>query len=241
MPSRVAAWSVHAFTASGLLAAFMGLIATHEGDFRLAMLWILVQLVIDGIDGTFARLARVGETLPGVSGKTIDYVIDFFSYAILPAFLFYEASTLDYWPRLLCCCCMLMSAALYYGIEDMVSADGQHFVGFPVLWNMVVYILIFVLPNLPAWAVVTGVVAFTVLHFVPVLFPYPSRGGRWWVATLIATVGFIAAAVMNVWYYPEPSAFWRGVCLVTPLYYGILATVDTIGQRSAGAESPGKR
>ena len=224
---RIAAWSVHVFTASGLLAAFMGLLAVDAGDFRVAMGWILVALVIDGIDGTFARMARVREVLPHVSGKTIDYVIDFFSYAILPAYLFYEAFAFDRSLRLVCCFAMLLSAALYYGKEGMVSADGSHFVGFPVLWNMVVYVLVFVLPQLPP-AAVTGIVfAFAAMHFLPILFAYPSRGGRWWPLTLAATVAFIAAAVMNVWYYPEPSPLWRGVCLATSAYYAVLATVDT--------------
>ncbi|PPK85842.1 phosphatidylcholine synthase [Neolewinella xylanilytica] len=233
---KLAAWSVHAFTATGLLAAFMGLIAVSEGDYRLAMLWILVALVIDGVDGTFARLARVGEVLPRVSGKTIDYVIDFFSYAILPAYLFYEAMELAYWPRLTCCFAMLLSAALYYGKEDMVSPSGRHFVGFPVLWNMVVYVLVFVLPWISGWAIVAVVFAFAVMHFLPVLFAYPSRGGRWWVLTLLATVAFIAAAVMNVWYYPEPSPLWRGVCLVATAYYAVLAAVDTYS--GDGAQVP---
>lgn len=233
---KLAAWSVHVFTATGLLAGFMGLLAVTEGNYRLAMLWILVTLIIDGIDGTFARLARVGEVLPTVSGKTIDYVIDFFTYAILPAYLFYEVFDFAYRARLACCFAMLLSAAIYYGREGMVSADGKHFVGFPVLWNMVVYVLVFVLPELPPWALVTLVMAFAVLHFVPVLFAYPSRGGRWWVLTLIATVAFVLSAVMNVWAYPEPSAFWRGVCLLTVVYYAVLASVDTYqGGGDAGA------
>ena len=238
--SKLAAWSVHTFTATGLLAAFMGLLAVSDGDFRLAMLWILVSLVIDGVDGTFARMARVGEVLPRVSGKTIDYVIDFFSYAILPAYLFFEAMDLEYWPRLLCCFAMLLSAALYYGKEGMVSAAGHHFVGFPVLWNMVVYVMVFVLPWLPAWAIIALVAAFTVLHFVPVLFAYPSRGGRWWVLTLLASVAFIVAAVANVWYYPEPQPFWRGVCLVASGYYAVLAAVDTFSGAAAQEERSGR-
>ena len=36
---------------------------------------------LDGIDGTFARMAKVKEVLPHVDGKMIDYVIDFFTYA----------------------------------------------------------------------------------------------------------------------------------------------------------------
>ena len=232
---RLTAWSVHLFTASGLLAGFMGLLAVTAGAYREAMLWMLVTLVVDGIDGTFARLARVQEVLPQVSGKQIDYVIDFFTYAILPAYFFYVATEeLAELPRLLCAFAMLLSAAIYYGLEGMVSADGRHFVGFPVLWNMVVYVLVFVLPELPDWATVTVVLTFTVLHFVPILFAYPSRGGRWWVLTLAATVGFILAAVMNVYLYPQPSPFWRGVCLVTTAYYAILATVDTL-QAGGGA------
>ncbi len=230
---KLAAWSVHVFTASGLLAGFLGLVAVTEGAYRLAMLWILVALVIDGIDGTFARLARVGEVLPHVSGKTIDYVIDFFSYAILPAYFFYMAMDLEYLPRLLCAFAMLLSAALYYGMEGMVSEDGHHFVGFPALWNMVVYLLVFVLPGLSPTLVVFLVAFFAVLHFVPILFAYPSRGGRWWILTLVATVAFIGSAIMNVWYYPEPSPVWRAVCLVTVCYYAVLAAVDTYAAGSA--------
>ena len=226
---RLAAWSVHVFTASGLLAGFMGLLAVTAGNYRAAMGWMLLTLVIDGIDGTFARLARVQEVLPDVSGKTIDYVIDFFTYAILPAYLFYVAvEDLGETGRLLGAFAMLLSAALYYGLEGMVSADGKHFVGFPVLWNMVVYVLIFVLPELPGWATLGLVFTFAVMHFLPILFAYPSRGGRWWVLTLVATVAFIGSAVFNVYYYPEPSTLWRLVCLAATAYYAVLATVDTL-------------
>ncbi|MCP9235663.1 phosphatidylcholine/phosphatidylserine synthase [Lewinella sp. JB7] len=224
---KIAAWSVHIFTASGLLAGFMGLLAVTEGGYRLAMFWVLVALVIDGIDGTFARLAKVEEVLPRVSGKTIDYVIDFFTYAILPAYFFYAAADLQYPYRLAGAFAMLLSAALYYGKEGMVSADGKHFVGFPALWNMVVYLLIFVIPGWPEWVQVTLVFTFAIMHFLPILFAYPSRGGRWWPLTLAATCAFIGSAVMNVWYYPESSPFWRIVCLVTIVYYAILAGVDT--------------
>ncbi|OAV46217.1 phosphatidylcholine/phosphatidylserine synthase [Lewinella sp. 4G2] len=228
---KIFAWSVHIFTASGLLAGFMGLLATVAGDYRAAMLWLLATLVIDGIDGTFARMANVQEVLPGVSGKTIDYVIDFFTYAILPAYLFYVAVDMPDTPRLIGSFCMLMSAAIYYGLDGMVSEDGKHFVGFPVMWNMVVYAYIFVFPDV-GWPVLLGLtVFFAVIHFVPILFPYPSRGGRWWVLTIVATVVFIATAVVNVWYYPEPVAWARWATVAAIVYYGVVSTLDTISAR----------
>ncbi len=56
------------------------------------MAWLLVALLIDGIDGTLARVFKVKEVLPNVSGKTIDTVVDFTNYAVVPAYFFYAAA-----------------------------------------------------------------------------------------------------------------------------------------------------
>lgn len=222
-----AAYAVHLFTAFGLLAGFMGLLAAVDGDYRAAMWWMLAALVIDGVDGTFARLANVREVLPGIDGKTIDYVIDFFTYAILPAYLFYVAVDMAYWPRLFCCFVMLLSAAIYYGMDGMVSENGHHFVGFPVLWNMVVFVLIFVVPGLGTVPLVALVVLLAVLHFVPILVPYPSRGGRWWAATLAVVVVFIGSAVACVWLYPEVPVWASGLNLAATGYLTLVTVLDT--------------
>ena len=224
---KVAAYLVHLFTASGLLAGFMGLLAAVEGDYRACMFWMLATLVIDGIDGTFARMARVKEVLPRVDGKTIDYVIDFFTYAILPAYLFYVAVDTPYWPRLLSCFAMLLSAAIYYGLEGMVSADGRHFVGFPVLWNMVVFVFIFVVPELGPGPVHVIVILLAILHFVPILVPYPSRGGRWWAATLTAVVVFVGSAVACVWFYPGVPGWAKWLNLASIAYLVLVTVLDT--------------
>lgn len=224
---KLAAYAVHLFTASGLLAGFMGLLAAVEEDYRTAMFWMLATLVIDGVDGTFARLANVKEVLPDIDGKTIDYVIDFFTYAILPAYLFYVAVDMILLPRLLSCFAMLLSAAIYYGMEGMVSADGKHFVGFPVLWNMVVFVVIFVVPELGPGPIHMLVIALAILHFVPILVPYPSRGGRWWAVTLAAVVVFIGSAVACVWFFPAVPDWARYLNLASIAYLTLVTVLDT--------------
>lgn len=224
---KIAAWSVHIFTATGLLSAFMALLAAVEQDWRGTMLWLLLCLVIDGIDGTFARMARVSEVLPAVKGKYIDYVIDFFTYAILPAYMYYETVGLSPFWTLVTTFVILMASALYYGFEDMTSEDGRHFVGFPVMWNMVVYLFIFVVPDWSAELKGILVVFFAIIHFVPIHFAYPSMGGRWWQATLVATVAFIGTAVWNVWSYPVVQELARWVTLVATAYFALLAVMDT--------------
>ncbi|MFK8163700.1 MAG: phosphatidylcholine/phosphatidylserine synthase [Lewinella sp.] len=231
MMRSIAAWSVHLFTASGLLVGFMGLLAAIDGDYRMAMCWMLTTLVIDGVDGTFARMAKVKEVLPHVDGKTIDYVIDFFTYAILPAYLFFVAVDMPEWARYAGAFAMLLSAAIYYGLEGMVSEDGKHFIGFPVLWNMVVYVFIFVAPSM-SWPITLALVgALSILHFVPIMVPYPSRGGRWWAATLVAVVVFIATAVANVWYFPEVTAWGYWGAIASIAYLMLVTVLDTFSAR----------
>jgi phosphatidylcholine synthase len=229
---KLFAWLVHIFTASGLLAGFMGLLAAINGDYPVAMAWMLATLVIDGIDGTFARMARVKEVLPYVDGKTIDYVIDFFTYAILPAYLFFVAVDAPTWALYAGSFMMLLSAAIYYGLDGMVSEDGKHFIGFPVMWNMVVYVFIFVTPWL-TWPVLLAITAFlAILHFVPILVPYPSRGGRWWGVTIGMVVVFIVTALLNVWAYPEVSAIGRWGCLISVGYLTLVTILDTFQART---------
>ena len=244
MLGKLAAWSVHLFTASGLLAGFMGLLAAVERDYRAAMLWMLATLVIDGIDGTFARLARVREVLPKVDGKTIDYVIDFFTYCILPAYLWFVWSDGPPWAVYGGAFLMLLSGAIYYGLDGMVSEDGKHFVGFPVLWNMVMYVFIFVVPDL-GWAWLFHlIVVFAVLHFVPILTPYPSRGGPGFWRILAAVIVFIGSAIWNVYAYPEVAKWGRYLALLSVgllTYDTGLATVKAWRKHGAArAQVPGK-
>jgi len=137
------AWGVHLFTASGLVCGFMAILAVNEKNWRMAMMWLVVALIVDGVDGTFARIFKVKEMLPNVDGQSMDYVIDFATYAIIPAYFFYEAQLVpDVW-RLACTSAILLVSALYYGKQGMVS-DDMYFIGFPVMWNMVVFYLVFV-------------------------------------------------------------------------------------------------
>ena len=55
----VTAWAVHAFSASGAVLALLAVLAIDGHRWTEAMLWLFAALVVDGIDGTFARAARV--------------------------------------------------------------------------------------------------------------------------------------------------------------------------------------
>ena len=230
MIQRVLAWSVHLFTASGLLAAFMSILAINNEDWRGAMLWLFLALFIDAIDGTFARWCKVKEVLPGMDGKMIDYVVDFITYALIPAYFFFMADLVPGVGGLFMAFIMLLVSAIYYGKDGMVSAD-MHFVGFPVLWNLIVFVLIFVLPLSPIGNMVV-VIVFSVLHFIPIKFAYPSRAIRFKNLTLAVSFFSLIFSFWAIWIYPQREGWLSGMILAGLTYYMALALYETYIGRS---------
>ncbi|MCB0569871.1 MAG: hypothetical protein KDC66_08925 [Phaeodactylibacter sp.] len=221
LASRLAAWGVHLFTASGVITVFMALLAVSKGSLREAMLWLVAAQFIDGVDGTLARRFRVTEVLPYMNGKNIDFVIDFASYAIIPAYMIYASGLIGGWWNLACALLILMVSAVYYGKEGMVSED-HYFVGFPVMWNMAAFYMLFVF-QWGHWANVILVAALSILHFVPIKFAYPSRTLRWRWLSLGLTGAGILAALGILYYYPERKPLFNAFVNLVLLYFGAFA------------------
>ncbi len=217
MADRLKAWLVHIFTASGILTVFMALVETGMKDFRSAMLWLLAAQFIDGLDGTLARRYRVEEVLPQMSGKSIDFVIDFSGYAVVPAYMMYQADLMPDILGLLMSLLIVLTSAIYYGKAGMVTND-LYFKGFPVMWNMVAFYLIFIF-SFPPGLNVAVVVILTIMQFVPIKFAYPSLTRRWMPATLAITTIFLISVTGLLWYYPQyPVIFYWGA-IISLLYF----------------------
>ena len=221
---KIIAWGVHTFTSLGLVAGFMALLAVQDHDWRSAMLWLIVAFVIDGVDGTLARSFKVKEALPGIDGKTIDYVIDFANYAIVPAYMFYESSIVPKAWNLPLTIVILVVSALYYGRDTMTSED-RYFIGFPVLWNFVLFYYIFITDYEPmTYVVVTLFIS--ILHFVPIKVAYPSQNRGFKIPSLIVLVVLGTTMLVAVYYYPE-KIVWVTVSAYVALLYFTLLTVYT--------------
>jgi phosphatidylcholine synthase len=226
-PPKWAAWCVHLLTASGIIPAFLAILAIEESDFRAAMLWLGLAFLIDGIDGSLARRFKVWEVLPQMNGKNMDFVIDFTTYALIPAYFFYQAELVASAWALPATLLMLVVSVVYYGKEGMTSEDQQYFMGFPVLWNIVVFYLFFVF-HWPAWGNLLSILLLSVFHFVPIRFAYPSRGKHWRYLTLAMSVLFGASAMGILWYQPEEVFFLRLIAGLVMLYFIFLTIYDTL-------------
>ena len=212
---KALAWSVHLLTSLGIVAGFMALLSTQSHDWRRAMIWLVVALIIDGVDGFFARLFRVKETLPFINGQNIDYVVDFVNYAFIPAFMFYEAALVPHEWNLPLSIGILLVSSLYYGRNEMVTADN-YFIGFPVLWNMVMFYYIFI-SDFASFHYIWITILICTLHFIPIKMAYPSQNHRMRLPTFFVFLLFLVTMVLAIYYYPV-KLVWIAV-----LAYGVLA------------------
>jgi len=224
---RFLAYGVHLFTASGVMAAILAMIAIAdsivEGPHKLreAMIWLFIAFVIDGIDGTFARYFKTSEVLPNWDGKAIDYVIDFSTYAIIPAFFMYYAGIFPPDLNLVATFLILLISALYYGKDGMVSND-LYFVGFPVLWNAVAFYLYFV-TDFTQMTNFVFMLIFCVLHFIPIKYPYPSRKNKMRVPTLLLSLGFFIINGFILYFFPQKIEWMSWISLAIIVAFSVIS------------------
>lgn len=185
--SRSAIWAfgVHILTASGAFLAFLSIVAAAENDFRQSFLWLGMALIVDGVDGPLARKLEVKKWWPHWSGDTLDNVIDYTTYVMIPAFILYQSGLLDQTDALgqkeellskfysfTAAAAIVITSAIYYA-DTSIKTEDYGFKGFPVAWNMVVFGLFIVSPS--ANFSLGFILLAAVLTFVPIIFIHPGR------------------------------------------------------------------
>lgn len=170
--SILLAWSVHVFTASGACFALFALRAIAQHDFKLAFCLMGAAVVIDGVDGFFARALKVKTRVPQIDGALLDNLVDFLNYCLVPAYFIIESNLVPAaWRSILAV--LVIMACSYQFTQRRAKTEDHFFTGFPSYWNFVVYYLYF-------WdlgSVWNGliVVFFTISSFIPIKYIYLSR------------------------------------------------------------------
>ncbi|NND08610.1 MAG: phosphatidylcholine/phosphatidylserine synthase [Saprospiraceae bacterium] len=214
---QLKAWIVHFYTASGGVCAFMALLAIAERQWDQSMTWLLICLFIDGSDGFLARRWQVRKVLPLMDGEQIDHVIDFVTYALVPTYFIYSAGLVPSQLSLLTATYILMVSAIYYGKKGMVS-DQQHFNGFPVLWNLVVFYLFFVF-QFSLWINFIFILGFGILHFIPIKVSYPSHNLRRSKFPFVLSFVMIAVLLIILYIYPQRHMLLTGIAMAAFAYF----------------------
>ena len=220
--ARLAAAGVHVFTGLGAVCGLLAALAAFDGAWERMFAWLGVALVIDGIDGSFARLTRVEERLPRFSGERLDLIVDYVTYVFVPALALVRAGYIDGPAGLAFAAAILLSSLFHF--SDLASkADDYSFVGFPAIWNIVAfYVFAFAMPQWAAYALIGVCVALT---FAPMRWAHPLRVTRLRWITLAVTLSWATAAIATV-ATGFPATGWSGLMLAAAVAYLIGLTLS---------------
>jgi phosphatidylcholine synthase len=215
----VAAFSVHVFTACGAACALLAMVAAADEAWTQMFLWLGVALIIDGVDGTFARRLRVAEVLPRWSGDMLDFVVDFTTYVFVPAYAMATGGLLPRSVALPLGLAVTVTGALYFADRQMKTSDS-YFRGFPALWNVVAFYL-FLLKPAP-WLGSAIIAALAAATFAPIYFVHPVRVPRWRRLNAAALVVWALLALVALLQNLNPPLWIAAVLTAIAIYFVIV-------------------
>lgn len=215
-------WLAHLYTGLGAVAALLATLDVLDGDYRGALLWLGVQIIIDATDGVLARALRVKERLPHFDGARLDDIIDYLCYVFVPVLLLLHAGLLPSgWGVWVGSAVLLSSAYGFSQSAAKVKTDDYFFTGFPSYWNLVAFYL-YLLPLSPEVNAAV-LLTFAVLVFVPLRYVYPSRTQTLSLLTNVFGAAWAVLAVWLLWRLPATDGPWALLSLSFPVYYFALS------------------
>jgi len=182
---KIAAWAVHGFTASGAVLGFLAIISIFNNDIVGSFLWLGLALLVDGLDGTIARKVGVSDKAPNIDGSTLDNLIDYLNYVIIPSLIIYWFQMLpNGWNIIIPA--GIFAVSLYTFANINMKTKDYYFSGFPALWNIVV--LYFYILNTNQYINLIVIIALSILTFIPIKFVHPLRVKKLRNITIFCTI-----------------------------------------------------
>ena len=196
MDMRIKALMVHLLTATGSVLSMLAMLAAVEGKWSMMFLWLVVALIVDGIDGPLARRYDTVTNSPLYDGVLMDLIVDYLTYVFIPAFALFKSGLLTGWTGWLAIIAIVYGSVVYFADTRMKTKD-KSFAGFPACWNMVVLVLFAIDP--PPVVVLVIVIALTVAMFLNLKFVHPTRTPRWHGLNLGMAIVWLACATNAAW------------------------------------------
>ncbi len=175
------------FTTGSLFAGFYSIVATTNGDYRTAAIWILVSAIFDGLDGKVARLTGTSSKF----GVEYDSLADLVSFGVTPGLLMYcwalrPFGRLGWLAAFLYVACAALRLARFN--VQVTTVESKRFVGLPT----------------PAAA---AMVSSTVLLFSH--FGWPSSFKKLAILILIYLLAFLMVSNFRYYSFKDPELIKR--------------------------------
>lgn len=207
--------ALHAFTATGVLVGMAALVAVLDGSARLAIIWLLVAQLIDGIDGPLARKWLPEEASTPFDGYVLDLVIDFVTCVLVPAAFVWHFDMIPHSRvGMIVLSAMLLFSCLWFSRTDQQDSAGW-FRGFPAAWNMMIPTLW--LLDSPSSVNVAIIALLSAATMSPLPFAHPVRVRQWRTWNITAMTVWIASVLAGTILAPGLPAPLLPVIALGPL------------------------
>jgi phosphatidylcholine synthase len=217
--------ALHAFTATGVLVGMAALVAVLDGSARMAIIWLLVAQLIDGIDGPLARRLLPDEATTKFDGYVLDLVIDFVTCVLVPAAFLWQFRMVNHdRSGMIAIAALLMFSSLWFSRTDQQD-DDSWFHGFPAAWNMVVPTL-WLLDSSPTVTMVV-VACLSILTMTNVQFAHPVRVLQWRVWNMTAISVWVIGVLLGTIWSPQVPALVIALVVIGP----VMVAVATLARR----------
>ncbi len=210
LKEKIIAWLIHAFTMTGVVWAVLALLALYEHNVKEMYFWLLIALLVDGVDGTMARHARVKEIITWFDGAALDLIVDYLTYVFVPALYMYLMLPFysDAWAMFIMI--IVCVSSMFCFCNTKMKSNDYYFVGFPAVWNIVA--LVFYITGSPAWFNIISTILLSILHLSTIKFLHPFRVKTLRMLNIFAVIIWVLASIVLVWVYPQSSIlgliFW---------------------------------
>lgn len=225
MDIRYKALSVHLLTATGAVLSMLAMLAAVDGKWDMMFLWLVVALVVDGVDGPLARRYHVKSNWPTYDGVLLDLIIDYLTYVFIPAFALFKSGLLPGWTGWLAIIVIVYGSAIYF-VDTRMKTKDNSFAGFPACWNMFVLVMFALEPG-KGW-ILAMVIALTVAMFTNLKFVHPVRTDRWRSITLPMALAWTFFAGWAAWVDFHPASWAHWGLVVTSVYLALAGIVQQI-------------
>lgn len=226
---KMLANGVHLFTATGAVWGLLTLLAIWEGNIRLAIVYIILAMFVDGFDGILARWFDVKTYARWIDGGLMDNIIDYLNYVVVASLLLVRVPNLmpPGLEMVAAISILLTSAFQFSQVEAKTDEQSYFFKGFPSVWNFLV--LYMMLLGLNPWINLAALVICNILIFVPVKYLYPTRNNRLRRFTLGITYAYGALGVWGLLQYPDVPAWVAPASFIYVAYYAAMSFFPRLG------------
>ncbi|MDN5787909.1 phosphatidylcholine/phosphatidylserine synthase [Pseudorhodobacter sp.] len=215
MTLRLKALFVHLFTATGAVLAMLAMLAAVDEKWDAMFWWLVVALVVDGIDGPLARRYDVKKNFATYDGVLLDLIIDYLTYVFIPAFALFRSGLLPDWTGWIVIIVITYGSVIYF-VDTRMKTKDNSFSGFPACWNMFVLVMFALQPGY--WTILAFVLALTIAMFLPLKFIHPTRTARWNQISLPMALAWTFFAGWATWVDFHPASWAHWGLIVTSLY-----------------------